>query len=231
MMSQIAKYHRPLKRKYQHNKGNNKVKIFAQALQMEMKYRSGTSLQDLIREKYVPSKSRTRIREKHMPSKSYIIVREKHVPSKFITIRERNLSIMISRPDSTTRKMLDCMRKNNFKGIMEYMNTIGREDYSAMVDFCECLETAIGIMRITADNSMRKITLEDYQRGLLDIMQAARALKDNPRNVSRRRDLENGLNAFLRRLEAHAVLTEILEEHGETEEDLDKQMSASMLKF
>lgn len=62
-------------------------------------------------------------------------------------------------------------------------------------------------------------------------MQAAGALAGNPKSASRRRDLENWINAFLRRLESHATLTEILEEHGEAEEDLDKRMSASLLKF
>ena len=138
---------------------------------------------------------------------------------------------MISSPDPTTHKMLDCMRENNFKDIIKYMNTISQKDYSSMVDFCKCLETAIGIMRITADNSMRKMTLEDYQRGLFDIMQAARALEDNPQDVSRRRDLENGLEELFIKLESHAALTEILKEHGETEADLDKRMSASLLKF
>lgn len=218
MMSQVAKYRRSPRRKYQYNKGNNEVEIFAQALQMEMKYRDRVSLQNLFRRKYAPTKSRAKIREKNAPIKS-------------ITIREGNLSIMISYPDPTTHKMLDYMRENNFKDIMKYMNTIDRKDYSSIVNFCKGLETAIGIMRITADNSMRKMTLEDYQRSLFDIMQAARALEDNPQDISRRRDLENGLNALLIRLESHAALTEILEERGETEEDLDKRMSASLLKF
>lgn len=123
------------------------------------------------------------------------------------------------------------MRENNFKVIMEYMNAIDRKDYSAMVNFCKCLETVIGIMRFMADNSMRRMTLEDYQQVLFDIMQAAGALVDNTRSASRRRELEDVFNILLGRLESHAALTEILKEHGETEEDLDKRMSASLLKF
>lgn len=137
----------------------------------------------------------------------------------------------MSRTDPATHKMLDCMRENKFKSIMKHMNTIDREDHLAMVDFCKCLETAVGIMRFIADNSMQKMTLDDYQRGLFDIIQAAEALADNPKSASRRRGLENGINAFLRRLESHAALTDILKEHGETEEELDKRMSASLLKF
>ncbi|MCY4491941.1 MAG: hypothetical protein OXC46_10870, partial [Thaumarchaeota archaeon] len=82
---------------------------------------------------------------------------------------------------------------------------IDKSDYSAIVDFCKCLEIAISIMRLTADNSMQKMTLDDYQQGLFDIMQAAKALVDNPRNESKQHDLENAFKVFLKKLECHIV--------------------------
>ena len=94
--------------------------------------------------------------------------------------------------------MLDHIRKNNFKGIIEHMNTIDQSDYSAIVDFCKCLEIAINIMRLTADNTMQKKTLLIIFKCHFDIMQAARTLADNPRNASRRYDLENTFNIFLK---------------------------------
>ena len=206
-MSQIAQYYNSsLRHEYLYNKRTSSGKVSASTTRTEMKHRIRDTL-------------RNRIREHHVPIKSYIV------------IQKGDLSIMMSHPDPTTRKMLDCMRENNFKGIMKHMNAVDWRDYSTVVDFCKCLDTAVSIMRFIANNSMQKITLEDYQRGLFDIMQAARELADNPKSASRRSDLENGLGAFLRRLESHAALTEILEEHGETEEDLDKRMSAHLLKF
>lgn len=206
-MNQIAKYHdRASRREYQYSKRSSDARTYAPALQMEMKRRIRNTLRNANKKNRARSKSR--------------IMSQKGDPS-----------MVVFRPDPATRKMLNCMRENNFKGIIEHMNTVDQEDYSAIVDFCKCLETAVSIMRIKADNLIQKITFEDYQQGLLDIMRAAGELADNPKSVSRRHDLENGLNALLRRLESHAALTEILEEHGETEEDLDKRISASLLKF
>ena len=206
-MDQIAKYHNShSRRKSQYNKRYNGSKVYAPDRQMKMK-------------RIIISTLRNQIRENPVSIKSHIM------------IQKGDHDILIWNPDPTTRKMLDCMRENNFKGIIEHMDTVGRSDYSAIVDFCKCLETAVVMMRLIANNSMRKMTLEDYQQGLFDIIQAAGALADNPRRSSGRHDLENGLNTFLRKLESHVVLTELLKEHGETEEDLDKRMSASLLKF
>ncbi len=206
-MSQIAQYYNSFpRREYHYKKRSNVGKTSAPSPQTEMKHRIRGALRDLISENRAPAKP-------------------------YITIQKGDLSIMMSHPDPTTRKMLDCMRENNFRGIMEHMNAVDRIDCSAVVDFCKCLETAVGIMRFIADNTMRKMTLGDYQRGLFDIMQAAGALADSPGSEAGRHDLESGISALLGRLESHAALTDILEEHGETEEELDKRMSASLLKF
>lgn len=206
MMIQTAQYHNSLPRQKHQYKRKNDAKTSALVPQMKTRHRIRDALRNLNRKNRVSIKS-------------------------YIMVQKGDRSITIWNSDLTTRKMLDCMRENNFKGIIKQMKTIDQRDYPAIVDFCKSLETAVGIMRFIADNHIQKMTFEDYQLVLFEIMQAAGALADNPKSTSRWRDLENGLNALLRRLESHAALTEMLEEHEEVEEELDKRISASLLKF
>ena len=119
---------------------------------------------------------------------------------------------------------------DDYKNIMKCLNAIDVKNYLAIVDFCKSLEADIDAVNRPTDNIMHKITLDDYKQCLFDIIQSATACIEYPGN-DKQQDLQNNINALFKRLKSHVSMIDILKEQGETEENLDKRMSASMLKF